>query len=212
MISRSRDVQNRTLNSDVFVYFANVENFKLEKVQNLLPDFRLEKIQKLSLEKDKKLSAAAYFLLERALKKHKINIKNFKWEETKNGKPFLSDCPLKFSLSHSGNYVAVALSKNEVGIDVQEMKEVDPKITNLVFNEDDHRFYNDSNDKLHAFYKIWTCKEALIKMSDDGLAKPLKQVNIDSKLVKNLDIIQNYEIAVASPNIKIKKIKQVKNL
>ncbi len=39
-----------------------------------------------------------------------------------NGKPYFKDVPLYFSLSHSGEYVYLAVSDEEIGADIQKMK------------------------------------------------------------------------------------------
>jgi hypothetical protein len=52
-------------------------------------------------------------------------MKKLQIEYGKNGKPYLPDYPgIYFNISHSGDYVAVALSCHPVGIDVQEKREI----------------------------------------------------------------------------------------
>ena len=44
------------------------------------------------------------------------------------GKPYYEDCPLYFNISHSGEYVALAVSDMPVGIDVQRVTDIPERI------------------------------------------------------------------------------------
>ena len=110
----------------------------------------------------------------------------------KNGKPYLEGNPFYISLSHSGDFVAVVLSKFPVGIDIQKTRRVNSSIFKLIFNENDNDFYINSRNKSKAFYKIWTFKESYLKMTGEGLTKPLKSVFIDYNYDFNGSFFTNY--------------------
>lgn len=185
------------------IFYSKVDEIDLEKVLLSLPKIRIEKIKNLHNLNDKKLSAGAYLLLEKTLKKLGVKSSRYEFKYDKNGKPFLEGCPLHFSLSHSGDFVAVAISDNSVGVDIQEMKDIDLDARKLVFNEEDEKFFLESEDKLDAFYSLWAIKEAVYKF--DGT--PFKETTI--KDAASITVESNYKLAFISlsGNYKIKKIR-----
>lgn len=79
-----------------------------------------------------------------------------------HGKPRLSTGTPCFNLTHSGNVTAVAVSKREVGLDLQFRKERDftalsKRMTPAEREED--------------FYRVWTAKEAYVKYLGSSLAE-----------------------------------------
>lgn len=73
------------------------------------------------------------------------------------------------SLSHSGDFVACAVSSAPVGIDLEIKREVKPSLLKAL-NEEELEFVNKSEDKDSAFLRIWTAKEAYLKLTGEGLA------------------------------------------
>ena len=107
------------------IYYANVKDLDINKCLDLLPENRKQKALRYKFAKDQKLCVGAYLLLKRALKLHHINIDNYEFSYEEKGKPYLKDCPINFSISHSGDYACVAISKATIGVDIQETKDVD---------------------------------------------------------------------------------------
>lgn len=182
------------------IYFANVSELKLEKVLPFLPSFRIEKINNLKLEEDKKLSAGVWLLLSKALKKHHINLKKHEFKTTSSGKPYLNGSSMQISYSHSGDYCVVALSKEPIGIDIEKIRKIDEKISKLIFDESDI-----AKLKEKSFLDIWTLKEAFGKKDGKGLSK---EIVVDYCNALNIDKIKGYMIGVTS-NKKV-RFKQLK--
>ena len=82
-----------------------------------------------------------------------------------------------FNVSHTGNYVACALSDEPVGIDIEQMRPSDQKIAERFFTLDE-RAYISANDSTASFYEIWTKKESRIKWEGRGLSKPLPSFSV----------------------------------
>lgn len=191
---------NGVMSSETFVYYANVENLNIENYLSKLPQARQEKIAKYKFEKDIKLSIGVWIILEKAMKLHQINVSKYEVEVSEKGKPSFKDCPLQFSLSHSGTYVLVAISSSPVGADIQEMRDFNDKMINYISDEDDLKYIDSQNDKRDAFYKVWTFKEALVKKSGEGFSTQIKKIKIDyrSNQLFEYNLIPNYKIAIAS--------------
>ena len=58
--------------------FCNVDNLNLHEVYRLLPEERKNKVDRFRFQKDKKLSAGAYLLLDKMLKEENITQPVFK--------------------------------------------------------------------------------------------------------------------------------------
>ena len=193
-----------------YIYYADVSALNIDNIISQLPNHRLEKVNRLKFLKDKKLSAGAYLLLKKALKRHHINIDEYKWEVEEKGKPRLINCPYQFSLSHSGNYVLLGLCKDPIGVDIEEITEIKENLINYVFNELDLSYYQSKEDKVEAFYKIWTFKESYLKCLGVGLSQPLKEVKINYLYSYNghffyeFNNLDNYQISVCSTNYQFK--------
>lgn len=185
------------------IYYAKADKIDVEKSLKFLPKIRLEKVQKLKDENAKRLSVAVYLLLRKVFRKHLIKIEKYEFDYMDDGRPVIINSPLQFSLSHSGDYVAVGISNNQVGVDIQEMKEIDFDSRRFVFSEEDEKFFQESKDKMDAFYSLWAIKEAVYKF--DGT--PFKEVTI--KDAASITVENNYKLAFISlsGNYKIKKIR-----
>lgn len=71
-----------------------------------------------------------------------------------------------FSLSHSGNVVAVAVSRDRVGVDVERVSDRDTdRLAQRVFTAEEAAQYAalPEAEKVRFFFRAWTMKEALFK-------------------------------------------------
>lgn len=73
------------------------------------------------------------------------------------------------SMSHSGDFVACAVSDTPVGIDLEVKREYKPTVYKAL-NEAEREFILKSKDEASAFFKVWTAKEAYVKLTGKGLA------------------------------------------
>jgi len=91
------------------------------------------------------------------------------------GKPvFAAQIPLWFSLSHSGDDIALLVSdEGEVGCDIEVIR---PRanwraLADELFSSAEHAEIEaeQSNKQLAAFWRVWTCKEAIIKQRGESV-------------------------------------------
>ena len=98
-----------------------------------------------------------------------------------NGKPYFQERPeLAFSLSHSGMLAVLAVSERRCGVDCEEIrteKESFRFIAQKYFTEEEQQeVFGGADEGEHeefdaaAFTRIWTKKEAYVKMTGDGLS------------------------------------------
>lgn len=100
------------------------------------------------------------------------------------GKPRLIDFPrLHFNFSHSGDWALAAVADaGPVGVDLEEMRPLSEH------GELAARFFSTAENaalaalpheqRLRAFYEIWTKKEAVVKADGRGLAMPLHSFSV----------------------------------
>ena len=116
-----------------------------------------------------------------------------------HGKPYLSGfSDVHFNISHSGSYVACGLADKPIGIDIQKIGTYKPDLAKKVCNEAELTQIETSFDNASEFTKIWTQKEAVLKMQGLGIANG----NIKNCL-QSLDVesqkLDNYWISVWCP-------------
>jgi 4'-phosphopantetheinyl transferase len=98
-----------------------------------------------------------------------------------HGKPVVVGAP-SFSLSHSGTVGLLALSRPRVGIDVEIVRprvHLD-RLARRVFDETEYAQWAARPDveRLPAFLRAWTAKEAYLKAVGLGLKRPMRTVPV----------------------------------
>jgi 4'-phosphopantetheinyl transferase len=95
----------------------------------------------------------------------------FRFALTPKGKPYLEGRPIDFNLAHSGEFVAVALSADTVGVDVERIgRPADPLgFARGRFAADEVRRVEEAANTAVEFARIWTAKEAVIKAEGTGV-------------------------------------------
>ena len=83
-----------------------------------------------------------------------------------------------FSLSHSHDIVAVAISQNAVGVDVEKvnLERFSALSNEKTFTKEELAFYTATllSDSAHLKNKLWTVKEALFKQKGGKIFRPEK--------------------------------------
>ena len=119
---------------------------------------------------DRQLGVLGKLLLLQALKQTGIYKSLEQLSIAENGKPYFSDGPY-FNISHSGNYAACILStSSEVGIDVEEVKEIILEDFKSIFTLNEWKQIESSRHQTSVFYELWTKKEAILKADGRGLS------------------------------------------
>ena len=127
-----------------------------------------------------------------------INIAKQNFAYSEYGKPYLSNYPdVHFNISHSGEYVVCAVNDKPIGVDIQKIGEYNPDVAKRVCNEKELKQIKDSLDKASEFTKLWTQKEAVLKMHGIGIASGdikncLDNHNVQSQEINNYWLSINY--------------------
>lgn len=159
----------------VFVFssdlFAAIEGV----LKKLLSKEETERLLKFKFEKDRQTYCIAHGL-KRVLLASLLNTNTqIEIAAHHNGKPFIKhqhkSMALHFSLGHSDKMIALAFQKNNpLGVDIEKIQQAD-KYENVI-----HHFFTSDEQKQIAnsdnatFFKIWTQKEAIGKVTGQGIA------------------------------------------
>ncbi len=144
---------------------------------------RKKKIDSYCFEKDKLLSLAAGILLYKSLEKigiHKVNI-----DYTETGKAFLSDyTDIHFNLSHAGEIAVCAVSDEEVGVDIEEVRNFKKPVIKYICNDSELKYIESNYINIdlnpdETLTSLWTMKESLMKHVGKGLLISPKDISID---------------------------------
>lgn len=157
---------------DIFIIkISDAENIKPE----LLEEFRHKSFANKKKQTEHCLS---YLMTDKILKGvYRIEKRDL---EFVNGKPYLKTREKFFSISNSGEYIVLAFSDGECGVDIEEMKERD-----FVSISKRMKFNSETSED---FYSEWTTYEAEYKLGSKYKSK--KQMKTE-----------NYMITAVSENI-----------
>jgi 4'-phosphopantetheinyl transferase len=100
----------------------------------------------------------------------------------RHGKPGVAGSPLRFNISHSGGLAMIGLALCEVDVDVELPR---PRRTDDIAR----RFYTPGENarllalpdtaRADGFFRLWTCKEAFLKVTGEGLSRSTRSFEID---------------------------------
>lgn len=91
------------------------------------------------------------------------------------GAPYIEGGP-HFSISHCKRGIAVAVSENPIGIDIEAIRTFSPELMRKTMNEDEQLRITSSAIPEVEFIRFWTQKEALLKLQGTGIISDLHHV------------------------------------
>lgn len=183
---------------DIIIYSIYLPDFIDLKtdLSKFLTSKEMERANRFHRELDKNRYIIYRSILKFVLAAHtKLNITDIQFGYHSNKKPYLVSHPLlHFNISHSEDYAVIAISRKNVGIDIEFMPD-DFDFTTLlleVFGDKEIVMIQSAANKKKAFYTLWTRKEAFVKALGKGIDKHFKcipssdgQHSIDAALIKN---------------------------
>jgi 4'-phosphopantetheinyl transferase len=117
-------------------------------------------------------------------RKYDIQPRSVNTYRSEKGKPFYKDHPdWFFNISHSAEWVVLAFSGQNVGIDIEKVKPINYHLAKRFFSIDENEILDqlEEPEKRHYFFDLWTLKESYLKYLGRGLTKPLSTFTIEKK-------------------------------
>ncbi len=94
------------------------------------------------------------------------------------GKPYAEELPeVRFSITHSGGYWLCAVGRQEVGLDLQEVRDRETeKIARRFFHPSATAWLRGRGRD--AFFGLWAAKESYVKYTGEGITKGLDYFSV----------------------------------
>ena len=113
------------------------------------------------------------------------------FDESADGKPRCTNVSgWDFNVSHSGDYVAVAVGRGQIGVDLEQIRPVREmeSIAERYFHRDEAETWRslDTGLREEAFFVLWSAREAAMKCVGLGLARGLSITRVDPAIVKEV--------------------------
>lgn len=151
----------------------NINDFNRDIITNFydeMPKLKKDKIDKYKNYETKVRSVVGQILLKELLSKRNISYNSLSYYINEYGKPYFKKSNLFFNISHSFDYVITTISDNEIGIDIEKIRNTPVKIINQFATEKEKQYILSSrNDIEKRIFEIYTLKEAYFKMLGTNL-------------------------------------------
>ena len=174
------------------IYLSRISSYDSEKLE-----MEYEKIKDRFISVDggriskRSENLLGRILLDKAL--YENGVGSYTVEYVAHEKPkLISDKGLYFNVSHSGDYVALALSDKEVGCDIQEIRPYSPRVAKRNYSERETQFIEDSENKDKSFIRLWALKESILKFTGQGISGGLSNYDFSLYMVQNVEFYSIY--------------------
>ena len=161
----------KIVNDDDFLSFYKRESTRL-------PLSLVQKIDAYKFPVDQQRSLMGQLIVRQFYAaRFKLKWQDIEFEYNEHSKPRLKSYPHHyFNISHSGDWVVVAFSDKEVGLDVEKVKGDRRKIADRFFTDSELKDLNSIKDEQQQqlyFYQLWTLKESYMKAIGTGISMSL---------------------------------------
>ncbi len=172
--------------SEVQIWWTSLEanEDQLEKLRRLLSVAEQQRASRFRIRRAERrfiVARAALRLILCKMTGHDPSELEFNLGE--HGKPYLTGRVPHFNASDSGDYVAIAISPTEVGIDIENsriLRRADRLARRVCTQlELDDLAKLAENERGRRILRLWTCKEAALKAVGVGLRGGARNIEVD---------------------------------
>ncbi len=154
-----------------------IDNFDLQQALQEISAQRREQALRFKFERGQRTCVLAYLLLKRALWEEYGIAENPLFDYGAHGKPSIVGHPeIHFNLSHCKEAVACAVSNSPIGIDVESLGRFRESVARYAMNEEELQQILSSVRPDITFTRLWTMKEARLKLTGEGIQDHIKNV------------------------------------
>ena len=184
----------------IYVYVAKLP--LTESAEALSNIERQAEIDAISNERVRREKYYVWRLLEYAMRQSLgIDPAEAVFKKSANGKWTCEAC--EFSLSHSGDALAVAISKEPVGVDIERERIKRPDaMANFILTANERREYENISNEAREKYLIrkWCEKESAFKLQGKESFKPseIETAEFFSTVTETELLLEKYILAVSS--------------
>lgn len=161
----------------------DIWDFDLKAALEDVSEQRREQALKFKHEQGQRLCVLAYQLLKRGLREEYGITENPLFEYNEHGKPSIIGHPeICFNLSHCKEAAVCAISSRPVGVDVESIREYKESLVRYTMNDLEISLIESDPSPDVTFIRLWTMKEATLKLSGRGISNDMKEVVDTDKL------------------------------
>ena len=155
----------------------HLQDFHLALALQQLSGQRREQALKYRYEMGQRTCAAAYLLLCRGLREEYGITELPLFEYGEHGKPSILGHPeIHFNLSHCREAAVCIISDHPVGVDVESVRPLKDSLAEYTMNDAELDEIRQAANPALQFTRFWTMKEALLKLTGEGINNHLKNV------------------------------------
>ena len=162
----------------IYRIFDDMEQCTAEEVAHLLPlvsDQRREQALRFSHLFGQYCCLKSYVILCELLREWGSDIQQPVFDYNEYGAPSIQGGPY-FSISHCKEGIAVAVDSQPIGIDIESVRPFKEALMHKTMNPAEQAAILSSDDPDWAFTRLWTQKEAVLKMQATGIISDLHEV------------------------------------
>lgn len=173
---------------------------KLDIFLKFIPESEKNIILKYKNHKRIQISLLGQLLVRYVMiNRYKIEYDKMELKKNINGKPYIEGLPIHYNISHSGEWLIACFSNKEVGVDIERIREPNYSVAKKFFSEEEFSILENEREEIkkkELFFKIWTAKEAYVKMLGSGIYYSFNKftVNINDNKSKIKDPKQNNDV------------------
>ena len=198
-----------------YLYWTRIEELPSPDLWELylgkLPYPLAQRLMKYPTAQDRYHSLCGKLLLQTGLRQLNRTPENnylSKLRYQQKGRPYLTDDLTDFNLSHSSELVVCAITEQgRLGVDVQKVIPIPPQLAQLFLSE--HEWDTISRTLTNEqIIKLWTNKEAIAKLTGNGLSLSFNSLSsygkqclvVDETLIytQDINLESNYACSMAS--------------
>ena len=159
----------------------HIGDFDLAAALSEISAQRREQALRFRHELGQRQCVLAYLLLKRGLRAEYGLTDNPLFDYGEHGKPTIVGRPdICFNLSHCRRAVACVLADHPVGVDVESLGRYRPALARHTMNERELEQIELAERPDVAFTRLWTMKEARLKLTGEGIGSGMRDVLDDS--------------------------------
>ena len=139
-----------------------------EKIMDGIPQYYVQQYRRIKKKQEADQELAAGFLLKKYL-----NVSSdAQFVRLGHGKPVLKSGNSYFNLSHSGEYTVLAAADIDIGVDIEQIKDVHWPTVQKIFTAEQRERLERTGEagRPELFAKYWTECEAVLKLKGTGFA------------------------------------------
>ena len=166
--------------SEAIVYLANIKNADAsalyEKFKDKIEPKRVERIENCKNDNEKKLLTVTGVLLQGILAQQGVAASMIGYGL--HGKPYVKNRgDVFYNVSHSGDYVMIAVAGQPVGVDIQKPVPYKETLVNKIcsFEERDKL----GQEIVKHLNLVWAVKESYTKLTGEGITRELAEISFE---------------------------------